>query len=610
MSRAAWNSSTFTDPLNKHQQPRQASPLHTTRSKKKTALVQKTSRFARIKQRGQHQLLQKKQHEKIANSSQLKAKQLQQQKDRERRSLLAREKDLKEEARQRIRAKDDERRKAQAELSKQGDGVGNPKNHTDAVDTGLGTMRNNTGRAYQTNGTLPPTPPSSSSPKSLPHSPSLAGALEDRNGNDVNGNARNTASVADSNPSTASTYHTNNSEQLCHAANTPPHSYPLAHNDPAQTNHQTTTATNIVPPENEKDNSIEHLLAATAPMVGISDTWKEDLEQHQMNYMTSLRDPGVFTAELLRQQKQDKLNKEKKKKRNKQSSIAVKIELGDLIAYDHQKMNQCVLNQLCLNLQANNGAATICELSLSNANINDSMLHAIADALATNQHVTALNVVKNDITSQGIVSLAKALSTSTKTNLRLLKLSHNNIGDRGVAALAAVLHDTVLQAIELTNVNGGDVGAKHLALALSVKRQRKDQSRARLPVFPSLVYGGNQLTPKGLLYFASCIVQNKSICGLFLDGNVQLGDQAGVVLSDLLHCFTSLTDISVQNTGLTKEGASTLLSACEGSDTIRSVQLGSNEKWNDLQQVSMLATKFKIENVKLEQMVRETAADT
>jgi hypothetical protein len=607
--------------------------LHTTRSKKKTALVQKTSRFARIKQRGQHQLLQKKQHEKIANSSQLKAKQLQQQKDRERRSLLAREKDLKEEARQRIiakdeeearqriRAKDDERRKAQAELSKQGDGVGNPKNHTDAtVDTGLGTMRNNTGRAHQTNGTLPPTPtngtlpptpPSSSSPKSLPHPPSLADALEDRNGNDVNGNARNTASVADSNPSTASTYHTNNSEQLCHAANTPLHSSsPLAHNDPAQTNHQTTTATNIVPPENEKDNSIEHLLAATAPMVGISDTWKEDLEQHQMNYMTSLRDPGVFTAELLRQQTQDKLNKEKKKKTNKQSSIAVKIELGDLIAYDHQKMNQCVLNQLCLNLQANNGAATICELSLSNANINDSMLHAIADALATNQHVTALNVVKNDITSQGIVSLAKALSTSTKTNLRLLKLSHNNIGDRGVAALAAVLHDTVLQAIELTNVNGGDVGAKHLALALSVKRQRKDQSRARLPVFPSLVYGGNQLTPKGLLYFASCIVQNKSICGLFLDGNVQLGDQAGVVLSDLLHCFTSLTDISVQNTGLTKEGASTLLSACEGSDTIRSVQLGSNEKWNDLQQVSMLATKFKIENVKLEQMVWETAADT
>jgi hypothetical protein len=40
------------------------------------------------------------------------------------------------------------------------------------------------------------------------------------------------------------------------------------------------------------------------------------------------------------------------------------------------------------------------------------------------------------------------------------------------------------------------------------------------------------------------------------------------------------------------------------------VQLGSNEKWNDLQQVSMLATKFKIENVKLEQMVWETAVDT
>ena len=167
MSRVAWNSSTFTDPPNKHQQPRQASPLHTTRSKKKTALVQKKSRFARLKVRGQRQMLQNKHQEKIANSSQLKAKQLQQQKQRERRSLLAREKDLNEQARQRrIRAKDDElretllRRKAQAEISKQGDEVGNHENQTDAtVDTGLGTMRNNTGRKHRTNGTLPPVPP-------------------------------------------------------------------------------------------------------------------------------------------------------------------------------------------------------------------------------------------------------------------------------------------------------------------------------------------------------------------------------------------------------------------------------------------------------------------
>jgi hypothetical protein len=349
------------------------------------------------------------------------------------------------------------------------------------------------------------------------------------------------------------------------------------------------------------EHSIEHLVTTTSAMANISDTWKEDLEKHQINYMNSLPDPGIFTAELLRQKNEAKL--EKKKEKQMMANIGVlptKIVLADLISYENQTLSTCTLNQLCSTLRLNR-SATLCELSLDNTGLDNKNMCLIADSLVTNQHLTALSLVKNNITSHGILSLAKALSNSEITSLRSLKLSQNKIGDRGVAALSAVLHDTVLHTIELNNIGAGDIGAKHLALALSVKRKRKNKMRPRLPTFPSLAYGENKLTPEGLLYFASCIVLNKSICSVYLDGNNSLGDQASTILSDLLQCFTSLSELSVQNIGLTRAGVSKLLTACDGSDTLRTVHLGSN-KLDDLQQMSILASKFKIVHLKLEQI--------
>ena len=323
------------------------------------------------------------------------------------------------------------------------------------------------------------------------------------------------------------------------------------------------------------------------------DTWKDDLEQHQIQYMASLKDPGIFTAELLRQKDQLRLEKLQEKQAMMGSTVQIPIELGDLLSLDNVQMTPFILNQVCRNLHPHSGA-TLCELSLDQVNLQDTMVQNIATALETNTHLTHLSVARNDLTSQGIVSVAKALRKSTTTALRSLNVAHNDIGDRGVAALSAILHDTALQAIDFTAVGAGDIGAKHLALALSVKRKRKDNSRPRLPIFPRLAYANNQLTPDGLLYFASCTAQNKSICCLCLDGNVNLGEPAASVLSDLLHCFTSLTEVSVQNIGLTRAGASTLLAACEGSDSVRTVHLGCNNEIDDLQQISILATAFQI----------------
>ena len=358
--------------------------------------------------------------------------------------------------------------------------------------------------------------------------------------------------------------------------------------------------------------------------LGISDTWRDDLEQHQLHYMSSLDDPGVFTAELLRTK--DKLRKEKEEEKQAMISSGVvpeKVTLGDLLSLANNPLTPVVLSQVCYNLLPTSGA-TMCELCLDNTSMNDQMLATIAKSLEFNECLTALSVARNMLTDKGVVSLAKVLRRSTSTALRSLGLSENPIGDRGVAALSAVLHETSLRAIDFTSVGAGDVGAKHLALALSVirvrattavgvgvgvsgdvsgvaetERERRPATgeTRRLPIFPVLSYAGNKLTSNGLVYFASCIVQNKSICSLYLDGNTKLGDRAGAILSDLLRCFSSLSEVSVQNIGLTRDGLSKLLQACEESDTVRTLHVGSNEI-DDLQQISIMTGKYKISHLR------------
>ena len=365
---------------------------------------------------------------------------------------------------------------------------------------------------------------------------------------------------------------------------------------------QVTTTSSILPTTNSIDNnSMESLLAATAPMVGLSDSWKEDLERHQLNYMTSLTDPGVFTAELLRKKEQQRrLRENEKQARIHIGAVPNQISLGDLLSITNTNIKPTTLSQICRNLLPNSGA-TLCELCLDSSNITDTHLQEIAMSLERNQYLTSLSLSNNHITSLGIVSLAKILRKSETTPLRNLILSSNNIGDRGVAALSAILHETELRTIDFTSVGAGDIGAKHLALALSVKRERKNKrpgERSQLPIFPVLSYGGNKLTPNGLLYFVSCIVQNKTICNLNLDGNVHLGDQAGAILADLLRCYSSLTLLSVQNIGLTRDGMAKLFTACDESETVRTLKVGSN-KIDDLQQLAIDANKFQISQLSM-----------
>ncbi len=338
--------------------------------------------------------------------------------------------------------------------------------------------------------------------------------------------------------------------------------------------------------------------------------WEEDLRQHQRDYMESLRDPGVFTPELLRKRRAERAAKDAALKikrvqaRPPSSAELLSFSAAGTVGASNDvtitAIRPDVFAGLCTNLRRRN--FRIRELSLARCSLGDAEVRALAGALTHNGELLSLSLAGNDLTAMGAIALARGLRMSKCTELRSVDVSHNpHIGDRGVAALSVVLGaGSSLTHVNFTGVGAGDLGARHLALALSTKRALPgDPAPARLPVFPCILFGENRaLTPHGLLYFASAIVANKSIVKCVLDGNAGLGDPAAEILHDLLRCYSSLTELSMARTGLSKEGMAKILAGSQDSDTVRTVHLGGNNL-NDMQLISAIAEDFQLSHLEL-----------
>ena len=88
------------------------------------------------------------------------------------------------------------------------------------------------------------------------------------------------------------------------------------------------------------------------------------------------------------------------------------------------------------------------------------------------------------------------------------------------------------------------------------------------------------------------------MCKLVLDNNTSLGDQAAEILRDLFTCFTNLTEVSVENIGLSMRGMADVLKGCQDSETLRIVHLGSNND-HDMQMNSSIAVDFDLVHLQL-----------
>lgn len=323
--------------------------------------------------------------------------------------------------------------------------------------------------------------------------------------------------------------------------------------------------------------------------------WKDDLKQHQFAYMARQDDHGVFMMELNRKRKADLQERKLTKKDEPPKQLPHRNELLSL-ANTHPSL--ALFDDLYLNLEHNR--SHLCSLSLENTGLDDTSVRSLALALATNRTLLTLSVARNNLRSDSALALASALRRSTCTQLQALILAHNPIEDLGVAAISAIIGTgSKLQFVDLTNVGAGDLGARHVSTALSSRRAVPGGPLPEhLPTFPCLNYGGNTLTPRGLIYFASAITKNKSVCKLVLDGNVNLGDAAAEILRDLFMCFTSLTEVSLENIGLTVHGMADVLTGCQESETLRVIHLGANND-HDMQMISSIAVDFELDHLQV-----------
>ncbi len=190
-------------------------------------------------------------------------------------------------------------------------------------------------------------------------------------------------------------------------------------------------------------------------------------------------------------------------------------------------------------------------LNLSNKNIGNEGVIAIAEALKENQIITTLDLHNNFIGPEAATALAevfKVNSTITMVNLRW-----NNMGDTGATALAEALKEnSTIQSVNLFYNNIGDDGAKELAEALKL---------------------------------------NQSITTLDLEKN-NIGDEGAQSLAEALKENSTVTSLNLSHNKIEDEGATAIADAVTVNNTIKNLYLHDNNI--GLTGVTVLEEAFKV----------------
>lgn len=92
--------------------------------------------------------------------------------------------------------------------------------------------------------------------------------------------------------------------------------------------------------------------------------------------------------------------------------------------------------------------------------LQDNHLILIRDYLSDNPHITSINLSYNQITSEGVKTLANILVHNTQ--VKELILSNNNIDGKGIEYLAEVKYDIQLECLRLNGNKFEEDHAKHI----------------------------------------------------------------------------------------------------------------------------------------------------
>ena len=194
-------------------------------------------------------------------------------------------------------------------------------------------------------------------------------------------------------------------------------------------------------------------------------------------------------------------------------------------------------------------------LNLSNNNIGNEGVIAIAEALKENQIITTLDLHNNFIGPEAATALANALRVNS--SITKVILTYNNIENEGATALAEALRvNKTVTSLNLWMNKIGPVGATELAEALKVNK-----------TVTSLNLSNNKIGPVGATALANALKVNSNIASLNLSRN-EIEDEGATAIADAVTVNNTIKELYLTENNFGPTGVTALAEAFKVNSTI------------------------------------------
>ncbi|CAF1278487.1 unnamed protein product [Didymodactylos carnosus] len=173
---------------------------------------------------------------------------------------------------------------------------------------------------------------------------------------------------------------------------------------------------------------------------------------------------------------------------------------------------------------------TLTALYMQEKNISDAGSKAMAEALKINQTLTYLGISSNNISAEGAKAIAEALKTNQ--TLTHLDMQINNISDAGAKAIAEALKiNETLTTLYMQENNISDAGAKAIAEALKTNR-----------TLTALFMRKNNISDAGAKAIAEALKTNRTVTTLYMQEN-NISDAEAKAIAEALKTNQRLTHL-------------------------------------------------------------------
>ena len=212
--------------------------------------------------------------------------------------------------------------------------------------------------------------------------------------------------------------------------------------------------------------------------------------------------------------------------------------------------------------QALSQVKSLTDLDLSNNNMTDKVVDALALAIENNSSLQRVNLRGNALKTNGIMKIAQSLSWNSR--LKVLDICNNQITEDAADAIAiAFLSNTSLEELYLDN-NSLALGVKTLSATL------KEISTLKI-----LDLDNNNVPDDAADQLAAVVCNNKNLEKIFLmNNNLKLG---AMKIFWALSKITTLTVLNLSKNGMTEMVACSLAAAIESNRSLTTIKLSSNK---------------------------------